>query len=176
MVASTEETKTSSKEVSSSSPAICQRRAAAIARAVVCLAGLLAAATPAFAFQLITPAEAALPPAASPALDLRGSPTRGPHITVVSPPPGGGLIHSPIELKLRYRAVGGASINQGTVALTYLKEPSIDITQRIKPFITAAGIDVKNVDVPPGVHQFWIELKDNDGRISGTEFSFTVAK
>jgi hypothetical protein len=137
---------------------------------------MLAATRAAFALELVTPAEAALPPAPIPTFELRGSPTRGPRITVVSPPPAAGLVHSPIELKLRYRAFGGASIDADSVVVTYLKEPSIDITQRIKPYITAAGIDVKNAAVPPGVHQFWIELKDNDGRVSGTEFSFQVAK
>jgi hypothetical protein len=29
-------------------------------------------------------------------------------------------------------------------------------------------------EVPPGKHQFWIELKDKDGRIGGGEFSFQI--
>jgi hypothetical protein len=62
------------------------------------------------------------------------------------------------------------------VVVTYLKEPAIDITQRIMPFITAQGIDVSQADVPPGKHQFWVELKDKDGRIGGAEFSFQIAK
>jgi len=153
-----------------------RRRAAPAAFAALCIASLLAPATPALAFDLITPAEAALPSAPVSAFALRGSPTRGPHITIVSPPPGAGTIHSPIELKLRYRAFGGAGINTDTVVITYLKKPAVDITQRIKPFITPGGIDIKNADVPPGLHEFWIELKDQDGRVSGTEFSFQIAK
>lgn len=86
------------------------------------------------------------------------------------------MVHSPLELILRFRAFGGAAINPDSVVLTYLKQPQIDITQRITRFITAAGIDIKQADVPPGLHQFWIELKDNEGRTSGTEFSFQVAK
>lgn len=175
MAAGAERRKYARIGASSSTLARGWRRGAATG-AVICLAGLLAAARPAFALELITPAEAALPPAQIPTFELRGSPTRGPHVTIVSPPPGAGLIHSPIELKLRYRAFGGASIDADTVVITYLKKPAIDITQRIKPFITAAGIDVKDAVVPPGLHRFWIELKDNDGRVSGTEFSFQVTK
>jgi len=111
-----------------------------------------------------------------PSLDLRGSPTRRPMVTVVSPPPGAGLIHSPLELKLQFRAFGGATIDPNSVVVTYLKNPPIDITQRLKPFITADGIDLSQADVPPGKHLFWLELKDKDGRIGGGQFSFQVAK
>ena len=138
--------------------------------------GLFAAPALAAAFELITPAEAALPAGAVPMLDLRGSPTRRPMVTVVSPPPGAGLVHSPLNLKLQFRAFGGAQIDPNSVVVTYLKNPTIDITQRLAPFITAAGIDVPQADVPPGRHLFWLELKDKDGRIGGGEFSFQVAK
>ena len=67
-------------------------------------------------------------------------------------------------------------INPDTVVVTYLKQPAIDITQRIKPFITKDGISIPQADVPPGKHQFWIELKDKDGRIGGAEFSFQIAQ
>jgi hypothetical protein len=126
--------------------------------------------------QLITPAEAALPAGTVPTLDLRGSPTRRPMVTVVSPPPGAGLVHSPLDLKLQFRAFGGAQIDPNSVVVTYLKDPPIDVTQRLAPFITAAGIDIPQTDVPPGKHLFWLELKDKNGRIGGGEFSFQVTK
>ncbi|MGA7786558.1 MAG: hypothetical protein WCA56_00185 [Xanthobacteraceae bacterium] len=140
------------------------------------LAALFAAPAPAAAFELVTPAEAALPTGAMPTLDLRGSPTRRPMVTVVSPPPGAGLVHSPLDLKLQFRAFGGAQIDPNSVVVTYLKNPPIDVTQRLAPFITATGIDVSQADVPPGKHLFWLELKDKDGRIGGGEFSFQVTK
>jgi hypothetical protein len=144
--------------------------------AVACLAGLFAAPAPVAAFELITPTEAALPVGTVPMLDLRGSPTRRPMVTVVSPPPGAGLVHSPLDLKLQFRAFGGAQIDPNSVVVTYLKNPAIDITQRLAPFITAAGINVPQADVPPGKHLFWLELKDKDGRFGGGEFSFQVTK
>ena len=85
-------------------------------------------------------------------------------------------MHSPLELKLQFRAFGSAQVNPSSVIITYLKDPPIDITQRLSPFITAAGIDVPQADVPPGKHLFWLELKDKDGRVGGGEFSFQVAK
>jgi hypothetical protein len=137
---------------------------------------LLAVPTTAAELQLITPTEAALPAGTVPTLDLRGSPTRRPMITVVSPPPGAGLVHSPLDLKLQFRAFGGVQIDPNSVVVTYLKDPAIDVTQRLAPYITAAGIDVPQADVPPGKHIFWLELKDKDGRIGGGQFSFQVTK
>ena len=144
--------------------------------AIAFSAAPFAAITPAEAFELISPAEAALPAGTIPALDLRGSPTRRPNVIVVSPPPGAGLVYSPLNLKLNFRAFGGAQINLDSVVVTYIKQPAIDITQRIQPYITADGIDVLQAEVPPGEHKFWIELKDQDGRIGGGEFTFEVAK
>jgi hypothetical protein len=143
---------------------------------VVCLVGWFAAAMPADAFQLITPEEAALPAGPVPDFQLRGSPTRRPNVVVISPRPAAGLQHSPLDLKLQFHAFGGAAIDLNSVVVTYLKDPAIDMTQRITPFISADGINISQAEVPPGKHQFWIELKDKDGRIGGTELSFQVAK
>jgi hypothetical protein len=128
------------------------------------------------AFQLITSEEAALPVRSVPLLELRGSPTRRPIVVVVSPPPGAGLIHSPLELKLEFRAFGGSKIDPDSVVVTYLKDPAIDITQRITPFISTSGIIITEADVPPGRHEFWVQLKDKDGRLGGGEVSFQVTR
>ena len=136
----------------------------------------LAPAPAAQAFELVTPDEAALPAGEAPSLVMRGSPLRRPSILVVSPPPEAGLMHSPIDLKLRFHAFGGAEIDPESVVVTYLKQPTIDVTQRITPYITASGIAIDKVDVPPGAHQFWIEVKDKSGRVGAAEFSFQVAK
>ena len=142
----------------------------------LCFALALAPVPAARAFELVTRDEAALPAGEAPSLVMRGSPLRRPSILVVSPPPEAGLMHSPIDLKLRFHAFGGAEIDPESVVVTYLKHPTIDITQRITPFITAEGIEIDKVDVPPGAHQFWIEVKDKSGRAGAAELSFQVAK
>ena len=145
--------------------------------AVALAAAWQAAATaPARAFQLVTNDEAALPVGAVPKLELRGSPTRRPTVTVVSPPPGAGLMHSPIDLKLHFQAFGGDQIDPESVIITYVKQPAIDITQRIARYITPTGIDALQAEVPAGAHHFWIELKDRTGRIGAAEFSFQIAR
>jgi len=142
----------------------------------LCLIGLFAFVTPADAIQLVTEQEAALPPDRLPGLALRGSPTRRPSVTVVSPPPNAGVVKSPLSLKVKLQAHGGAKIDPDSIVVTYKKTPLIDITQRIMPFISADGIDVPDAEVPPGIHEFRIELKDKDGRLGGTDFSFQVGK
>ncbi|MGD0641661.1 MAG: hypothetical protein ABSC22_13015 [Roseiarcus sp.] len=141
-----------------------------------CAVFLLAPVYAAHAFELVTEAEAALPAGEAPALIMRGSPMRRPNILVVSPPPTAGLMHSPIDLKLRFHAFGGAEIDPESVVVTYLKQPAIDITQRIAPFITAQGVEIDKVEVPAGAHRFWIELKDKSGHVGAAEVSFQIAK
>jgi hypothetical protein len=142
---------------------------------MTCVVGLLASAMPVAAFQLVTPEEASLPAGSVPSVHLRGSPTRRPAIVVVRPSPDSGTVHSPLDLKLKFQGFGGAEIDRDSIVVTYLKRPAIDMTQRLLPFITAQGIDVSRAEVPPGLHQFWIELKDKQGRIGVAEFNFQVA-
>jgi hypothetical protein len=148
----------------------------ALAVAALYLAASPIVATPARALQLVTEAEAALPPSHVPDLVRRGGPTRRPSIVVASPPVGAGEVHSPLNLKVRLRAFGGAKIDPESIVLTYEKTPLIDITQRIIQFISPDGIDVPDAQLPPGRHAFYIEAKDDEGRLATMEFSFEVSK
>src|SRR5205807_1648767 len=86
-----------------------------------------------------------------PPADGRGV-SRGPRITIVSPPPTGGLVRSPVNLRLHFESFGGAKINAESVVITYKKVPPIDLTQRVTAFITSAGIAIPVAEVPPGTH------------------------
>jgi hypothetical protein len=150
-------------------------RAKTILPTAATLALFCAVAPPAVAFELITEAEAALPPGKVPSFTVR-SPTRLPAVTQLSPASGHGVVYSPLDFKLRFEAFGGAAIDKERVVITYVKQPDIDITQRIKPFITPTGIDIPQAVVPPGLHQFWVEVQDTDGRVGGREIDFQVVK
>jgi hypothetical protein len=139
------------------------------------MAALFAAANSAAAFELITPTEAALPPGKVPSFQVRGSPTRRPSITVISPS-GAGAVYSPLDVKLAFSAFGGAAIDPNSVVITYIKQPDIDLTPRVREFITVNGIDIVHAEVPPGLHQFWVELKDSNGNSNGREVEFLVLK
>jgi hypothetical protein len=132
----------------------------------------LAFAGPAYAFELITKSEAALPMASGG--HERGI-SRGPTIIVASPPPAAGTIHSPLDLKIEFKAHGGANIDVASVLVTYLKDPNVDLTQRIKQFIGPTGIDVQNAQVPPGTHRLRVAVTDSNGHEGSADFAFTVA-
>jgi hypothetical protein len=150
-------------------------RARAIWRAAVCVAAFLAVVNSAAAFELITPTEAALPPGKVPSFQVRGSPTRRPSITVVSPS-GAGALYSPLDFKLIFSAFGGAAIDPNSIVITYIKQPDIDLTPRVREFISVNGINIEHAEVPPGLHQFWVELKDSNGNSNGHEVEFLVLK
>jgi hypothetical protein len=137
-------------------------------------AGILAA-NPALAFQLITSQEAGLPAAQVVQIATRGL-TRGPTVDQVSPPPdatvpsGGSL-----TFDITFDAHNGATIDPSMVKVTYMKQPVIDLTQRLKPFITPKGIDASNVQIPAGTHMIRIEVTDSEGRSTTEIMKIQVA-
>jgi hypothetical protein len=143
---------------------------------LISIVGATAAASAAHALELVTPQEAALPPDKLPNLVYQGSPTRRPTVTVVSPAPNAGVVHSPVELKMTFEAHGGAKIDPDSVVLTYKKTPEINITSRVKAFIAAGGMEVPDAEVPPGEHQFRVQLKDSSGHPQAVDFTIQVAK
>jgi hypothetical protein len=81
-------------------------------------------------------------------LGFRGV-TRGPKVVVVSPAPDAGMVHSPFKLRLKFEAHGGASIDPQRVKMVYLKNPSVNLTQRIGELIKRDGLEVDDAQTPP---------------------------
>ena len=130
-------------------------------------------AMPAFAGTiLITEEEARLPPPrGAVAADRRGV-TRGPKIKFVED---GEQFHSPVHLQLTFESFGGAKIDTDSVRMTYLKNPNVDLTPRIKSFVQAGGIDIPDVELPAGEHMVRIDVKDSDGRTGTVSIILKVA-
>jgi hypothetical protein len=131
-------------------------------------------AAPAEAFQLITQAEASLPAAPASQVAFRGL-TRGPTIDQVSPPADAAAPAGPLNLDVSFEAHNGATVDPATVKVTYLKQPAIDLTQRLKPYITPKGIVAANVDIPAGVHMLRIDVTDSQGRSTTTIMKIAIA-
>jgi hypothetical protein len=143
----------------------------------VAAAGLFSAVLvlPLQAQVLITEQEAALPAAADTGLTFRGV-TRGPKVKIVSPAPGAGTVTSPLSLKLQFESFGGAKIDTSSVKASYLKSPSVDLTQRMMKYVKDNGIEMEGAIVPPGEHVIKVDLKDSEGRAGSASFKLNVAK
>ena len=107
-------------------------------------------------------------------LGFRGV-TRAPKILVLSPAPDAGMVRSPLNLLLKFETYGGSVIEPRSVKMIYLKNPAINLTQRIGDLIKTSGIEVDNAQVPPGTHYIRVEVKDNAGRLGSTTFALSVA-
>ena len=141
---------------------------------LVCLTDLASAGEP-VKFVLITSEEARLPAAEMASLTMRAGITRGPQISVSSPNPDAKNVSSPIHFQVKFVARGGANIDANSVHIVYLKQPLVDITNRLKQYIKTDGINASPVEVPPGTHSFKIDVKDSEGRSSSSIFTFDVA-
>ena len=124
--------------------------------------------------QLITPAEARLPPLKGALPSASRGITRGPRIELVDTPTDG-AIHSPMHLQLKFQAFGGAQVDPNAVQVTYLKSPEVDLTSRLKPYVQASGIDIPEAALPPGDHVLRVDVKDTDGRTGTTSITLKVA-
>ena len=66
-------------------------------------------------------------------------------------------------------------VDPASVRVFYRRQPPVDITERIKPFITPGGIDAPSVVVPTGNPVIEIEATDKEGRIGRRQLTLTVA-
>ncbi|MBS0525069.1 MAG: hypothetical protein JSS04_15695 [Proteobacteria bacterium] len=122
---------------------------------------------------LITAQEAALPAAADTALATRGV-TRGPKIELASPAAQGGTVKSPVDLKLKFQSFGGTAVDPDSVKVTYLKQPAVDLTPRLRKYIKPGGIEMPSAELPPGQHELRVSVKDSDGRTGTTPLKLVV--
>ena len=97
-------------------------------------------------------------------MNMRGV-TRGPTIDQISPSPSA-PVHSPLERKIEHIANNKADIDPAAVKVIYEKEAPIDLTDRLRKYVTSEGIDMPDAEVSPGTHLLRVEVKDSLGRKS----------
>jgi hypothetical protein len=122
--------------------------------------------------QLITKAEADLPTQDSVGGQDRNL-TRGPGVDRVAPAVVG-ADQGPFRFAVRFKPRNGVPIDPDSVRVTYRRQPAVDLTPRVKPFITAEGIEAPAVIVPPGKHVIDIEVTDKQGRPGRGQLTLTV--
>lgn len=137
------------------------------------VAGLLGfgcCSLPAFAGTILITAQEAGLPAEKIAAPLRGI-SRAPQIEVEPVDDA----HSPMHFRIKFRSFGGSKISIGTLQLTYLKTPEVDLVPRVSRFVQSSGIDIPDAEIPPGDHFFRIAISDSDGRNRSSVFELKVA-
>jgi hypothetical protein len=146
------------------------KAAVAVAAAVSCLLTLTVHPCAAKTV-IVTEEEAKLPPPKEMPPPDRGI-TRGPKIELVED--GKTALHSPMHLKLKFKTFGGSAIDLGAFQATYVKNPTVDLTSRIRPFTQPSGIDIPDAELPPGEHFIQFGIKDSEGRAVSKIFKFKI--
>ncbi len=141
------------------------------------LAGMLLA-TNAVAETLIKESEARLPPAPVTASPGDRQPVDYPWSGDTDSFPGCGrtVAGFAFPLRIAFEPHGEAKIDLSTVRLTYLRSPSVDLTERVKAGLSEKGIDLKAAEVQPGEHQIRASVQDSDGRQSNVVLNLNVTK
>ena len=121
---------------------------------------------------LVTDDEAARPDARAVVEEQNDGPT----IDIKSPS-NGSTLTGPFRLYVEVtKKQGGADIEMSSLKVTYLKAINIDITGRVREYITGTKVDVPDAEFPTGNHRALISINDVEGRVSSKLFYVTVTK
>jgi hypothetical protein len=123
---------------------------------------------------LITAAEAQQPVPPTADLTFRAGVSRGPTIELLSPKPSDKSVPSPVHLQLKFEGRGGAQIDVESLKLTYIRNPVVDLTARVKGFAKPDGVDLPEAEIPPGTHIIRADVKDKEGRSGSLIFKLNV--
>ncbi len=131
--------------------------------------GAMAFAQAAGAMTLINTDEAQLPD--PPVID---EPVRGLNAATAffqMLPPRGAVAHSPFQLVIRFED----PCDPATLVISYFKQPAIDLTARIKPYINAQGINIPDAEAPPGNYKLRLVCRTDTGKREAGFVLFSVA-
>jgi hypothetical protein len=92
----------------------------------------------------------------------RGTPLRPPDVSFESPKD---LISSPFRLHVIFTPHNGSRIDPDSVTVTLLTKPEVDLTNRLRPYITANGVNFAQAEAPPGDSPLRITLADSNGNL-----------
>jgi hypothetical protein len=135
--------------------------------ALVSILAFVSCSPPGQAAALITAQEAQLPravigapppPPVKPPGPERGTPLRPPDVSVASPV---GAVTSPFLLRVAFKPHNSAQIDPDNVTVTLLTKPEVDLTNRLRPYISANGVNFPQAEAPPGRFPLRITLVDS---------------
>ncbi|MBX3324734.1 MAG: hypothetical protein U0223_00215 [Nitrospira sp.] len=125
---------------------------------------------------LITPKEAAMAPAKESGLEgeipVAAESEMGPKIEVIKPTQGASA-KPPVEIDIKFVAKS-SPVDPASLTVSVVKLINIDITDRVRTYVTASGIHVPAAQLPSGKHTVRISIADQDGLRSVKDVTFEV--
>jgi len=116
-------------------------------------------------------------PAPGAPLQVEAVETSGPEIKVLTPKTA--LVDTPVELEVRF-APHGAVVDPHSIRVTVKKwifddfRFGRDITSRVRPYISTAGIHVPEAPMPAGTYQFVLHVADTAQKGSSVRLVLAV--
>lgn len=89
----------------------------------------------------------------------------GPSIELLAPQIGSPL-KPPVPIAVKFIQRTGKDIDPSTFKLEYLKFITIDLTSRVKQYVTKEGINVPEAKLPSGTHTIRLSIGDITGAIT----------
>ena len=127
---------------------------------------------------LITPEEAAMPPATGPRsggglIEVgRDELCAGPVIEILKPSDGAQAV-SPLNVLIRF-SPRAEPVDLASLKVSLVQFLTLDITDRIRPYTTTEGIQLTEAKIPSGQHRVWISVLDTAGSISAKDLVLDV--
>lgn len=121
---------------------------------------------------LITEEEAAQPDA--PPEQNRAACTPAPPTIKINSPQNGQTYQQPVPVDVQFVPSEGASIDPAKVRLELLKLIRVDLTKKVRPYITPAGVSLPKAEIPRGKHRVEITIADTRGQGCSSVVEFTV--
>ena len=119
--------------------------------------------------QLVTSDEANRP---DQQISLTRAISRGPTIKLIS---NASVDSKTFLFKIAMDPKGGAMLDTHSFKIEYLKNPPVELTERLKFALTGNQLSIPAASIPKGVHTFKVSVKDTDGR-EGQSFISLEAK
>ena len=76
----------------------------------------------------------------------------------------GTAVATPFPVKVRFVPTAGAKIALNTFKIEVLKLIPISLLSKVKPYLTASGINVPEAKIPSGQYNIRIAISDDKGR------------
>lgn len=98
--------------------------------------------------------------------------SEGPFVEFLKPTDGA-VVPEPVAIHITFKQ-NQAPVDINSLEVTYLKLFSIDITDRIKPYVTPTGIKIDKAELPTGEHRVKFSIKDTANNLTERTLSVEI--